>query len=82
MNIVQLMTSDFSKLVIIAYLISAPISWWLLSWYLERYPVHTKIHFWIFVVTGVFALGFALIIVTSQTIKAAHANPVNSLRNE
>ena len=82
MNIVQLMTSDFSRLVIIAYVISAPISWWLLRWYLERYPVHTKIHFWIFVVTGVFALGFALIIVTSQTIKAAHANPVNSLRNE
>lgn len=82
MNIVRLMTSDFSRLVIISYIISAPISWWLLSWYLERYPVHTKIHFWIFVVTGVFALGFALIIVTSQTIKAAHADPVNSLRNE
>jgi ABC-type antimicrobial peptide transport system permease subunit len=82
MNIVRLMTSDFSRLVVISYIISAPISWWLLSWYLERYPVHTKIHFWIFVVTGVFALGFALIIVTSQTIKAAHADPVNSLRNE
>jgi hypothetical protein len=82
MNIVRLMTTDFSRLVIISYLISAPISWWLLTWYLERYPVHTKIHLWIFVVTGLFALGFTLIIVISQTIKAAQANPVNSLRNE
>jgi len=82
MNIVSLMTQDFSRLVIIAYIISAPLSWWLLDWYLERYPIHTKIHFWIFLVTGVFALAFALIIVTSQTIKAAHTNPVNSLRNE
>jgi ABC-type antimicrobial peptide transport system permease subunit len=81
-SIVSLMTRDFSKLVIIAYILSAPLSWWLLKWYLERYPIHTEIHFWIFVVTGVFALGFALIIVTSQTIRAAHANPVNSLRNE
>ena len=82
MNIVILITQDFSKLVIIAYIISAPISWWLLKWYLERYPVHTEIHFWIFLITGVFALAFALIIVTSQTLKAAYANPVNSLRNE
>jgi len=82
LSIVSLMTRDFSKLVIIAYILSAPLSWWLLKWYLERYPIHTDIHFWIFVVTGVFALGFALIIVTSQTIRAAHANPVNSLRNE
>ena len=57
MNIVRLMTSDFSRLVIISYIISAPISWWLLSWYLERYPVHTKIHFWIFVVRCI-CIGF------------------------
>jgi ABC-type antimicrobial peptide transport system permease subunit len=81
-SIVSLMTWDFSKLVIVAYIISAPLSWWLLRWYLERYPIHTQIHYWVFLVTGVFALAFALIIVTSQTLKAAHANPVNSLRNE
>jgi len=82
LSIVTLMTRDFSKLVIIAYIISAPLSWWLLKWYLERYPIHTQIHYWVFLVTGIFALVFALIIVTSQTLKAAHANPVNALRNE
>jgi hypothetical protein len=76
------MTSDFSRLVIISYIISAPISWWLLNLYLERYPIHTEISFWIFLATGIFALAFALLIVTSQTLKAAHTNPVNSLRSE
>jgi ABC-type antimicrobial peptide transport system permease subunit len=82
-NIVSLMTRDFSKLVIIAYIISAPVSWWLLKMYLEhRYPIHTKIHPWIFIVTGVFVLSFALLIVMTQTLRAARANPVNSLKNE
>jgi putative ABC transport system permease protein len=82
LNIVNLMTRDFSRLVMIAYVISAPISWWLLNQYLERYPIHTKIQFWVFLVTGLFALLFAQVIVVTQTIRAAHANPVNSLRDE
>jgi len=82
LNIVQLMTSDFTRLVIISYAISAPVSWWLLDNYLERYQIRTEIQFWIFLATGIFALAFALIIVTSQTIKAAQSNPVNSLRSE
>jgi len=82
MNIISLVTQDFSRLVILAYLISAPLSWWLLKIYLNRYPIHTDIHFWVFLVTGVFTLGFALIIVLTQTIRAAQTNPVNLLRNE
>jgi len=81
MNIVSLMTRDFSVLVIIAYIISAPASWWLLKMYLEhRYPIHTEIPPWIFIVTGVFSLTFAMFIVMTQTIRAARSNPVNSLR--
>lgn len=81
-NIVSMITRDFSLLVLIAYLISAPVSWWLLTRYLERYPIHTEIHPWIFFVTGLFSLLFAQIIVMTQTIRAAQANPVNSLRDE
>lgn len=82
MSIVTLISGDFSKLVIFAFIISAPLSWWLLKKYLERYPVHTEIQFWLFPVTGIFILAFALLIVIAQTLRAAHANPVNSLRNE
>lgn len=82
MNIVNLVTRDFSRLVLVAYLISAPVSWWLMNKYLERYPIHTKIHLWVFFLTGIFALLFTQIIVMTQTIRAAQDNPVNSLRDE
>lgn len=82
LSIITLISKDFSKLVIIAFTISAPLAWWLLNLYLERYPVRIDIQFWIFPLTGLFALAFALSIVITQALRAAHANPVNSLRNE
>jgi hypothetical protein len=81
-KIISLVTQNFSRLVIIAYLISAPISWWLLKIYLKQYPIHTDIQLWVFIVTGAFILGFALVVVLAQTVRAAYDNPVNSLRNE
>lgn len=81
-SIVTLMSKDFSRLVFIAFIISAPVAWWLLTKYLERYPIRTDIQWWIFPVTGVIALIFALVVVTTQAMKAAHNNPVNSLRSE
>lgn len=81
-SLVQLMSKDFSRLVIISFAISAPVAWWLLTKYLERYPVRTTIEWWVFPLTGIIALVFALAIVSTQAWRAAHANPVNSLRNE
>ncbi|HEX9650543.1 MAG TPA: ABC transporter permease [Cyclobacteriaceae bacterium] len=81
-SLINLMSRDFSKLVIVAFIISSPISWWLMNNYLERYPIRTEIYWWIFPVTGLIALVFALTIIIAQSLKAAHANPVNSLRNE
>jgi putative ABC transport system permease protein len=82
MNIISLIARDFSQLVIIAYLVSAPITWWLVKTYLKKYPIHTDIHFWVFLVTGVFVLGFTLAIFMAQTWHAARMNPINSIRNE
>ena len=81
-SIVALMSKDFSRLVIIAFMISAPLAWWLLTQYLERYPIRTGLPWWIFPITGLIALVFALVVVTTQSLRAAHANPVNSLRSE
>lgn len=81
-GIIALISKDFTRLVVIAFTLSAPLAWWLLNLYLERYPVHIDIQFWIFPLTGFFALAFALSIVITQALRAAHANPVNSLRNE
>jgi putative ABC transport system permease protein len=81
-SVIKLISMDFSGLVMLAFLISAPIAWWLLNIYLNRYPVRIDIQFWVLPLTGIFALIFALSIVLTQAIYAAHANPANSLRNE
>ncbi len=81
-SLVQLISRDFSTLVIIAFAIAAPITWWLMSNYLERYTIRTTIEWWVFPLTGLIALVFALIIVSTQALRAARANPANSLRNE
>lgn len=81
-SLVGLISKDFSRLVIIAFVLSCPLAWWGLNLYLERYPVRTDIAWWIFPVTGAISLAFALAIVSTQAFRAAHSNPVNSLRNE
>jgi putative ABC transport system permease protein len=81
-SLVGLMSRDFSRLVVISFALSAPLAWWLLSWYLERYTIRTSIEWWVFPLTGAIALIFALAIVSTQALRAAHANPANSLRSE
>ena len=81
-GLVTLMSKDFSKLVIVSFLIAAPVAWWLLNNFLERYPYRIEISWWVFPLTGILSLAFALVIVSTQALRAAHANPVNSLRNE
>lgn len=81
-SLIALISKDFAKLVIVAFVVSTPIAWYLLNRYLDRYPIRIEIVWWIFPLAGLIALVFALIIVTNQARKAALANPVNSLRNE
>ncbi len=81
-SLMALMSKDFSKLVLIAFLISSPIAWWLLNDFLERFPYRITIPLWAFPLTGIIALVFAISIVSAQAFRAARANPVNSLRNE
>lgn len=81
-SLVNLISRDFSILVIIAFVFWAPLSWWAMNSYLERYTIRTEISWWIFPATGAIALIFTLLIVSTQALRAAHSNPVNSLRNE
>ncbi|MEM6842011.1 MAG: FtsX-like permease family protein [Bacteroidota bacterium] len=81
-SIIALMSKDFSRLVIIAFIIAAPIAWWALNQYLERYTIRTDVHWWIFPLTGVAALVFALAFVTTQALRAARTNPSKALRSE
>jgi len=81
-SLVALISREFSVLVIIAFFISAPLAWWLLSDYLERYTIRTEIAWWVFPLTGIIALVFAILIVSNQAWNAARSNPVKSLRSD
>lgn len=81
-HLIALISRDFTRLVIISFVIAAPAAWYLLDKYLDRYPIRISIQWWIFPLVGIVALLFALAIVTNQARKAAQANPVSSLRNE
>jgi ABC-type antimicrobial peptide transport system permease subunit len=82
-SLVGLISKDFSVLVIIAFIVSSPVAWWVLNnFVLDKYKYRIEIPWWVFPVTGLIALGFALIIVSTQALRAAHANPASSLRND
>jgi len=81
-NIVSLLSKDFVKLILIALMVASPIAWWAMSIWLEDFAYHIDIQLWMFVLAGLTALVIALLTVGWQSIKAALANPVDSLRNE
>ncbi|HZY82904.1 MAG TPA: ABC transporter permease [Cyclobacteriaceae bacterium] len=81
-QLVRLVTSDFTVLIAIAFVLSSPLAWWLMTKYLEQYSYRVDVQWWIFPLTGVVALIFALVIVSTQALKAARTNPARSLRSE
>ena len=81
-NIVAMLSKEFLVLVLIGFIISIPIVWYAMNQWLQNYAYHIEIDPGIFVITGVSALAIALLTVSGQAIKAAVANPVESLKNE
>ncbi len=81
-GIVQLLSKDFLKLVLIAFIIAVPVSWWAMNKWLENFAYRINVGWWAFAAAGIVALLIALLTVSFQAIKAAVANPVNSLRSE
>lgn len=81
-GIVALLSKDFVKLVIVAIVIASPIAWWAMNKWLEDFAYRIDIEWWMFAVAGLGAVIIALLTVASQAIKAAVANPVESLRDE
>lgn len=81
-NLVVLISKDFSRLVFVAFVIAAPLGWLALNTYLERFPYRVEIAWWVLPLVGLAALLIALAIVSTQAVRAAVSNPVNSLRSE
>jgi len=76
------LSSDFLKLVGVAILISLPVGWFAMNKWLEDFSYRIEIGWWVFVLAAFLAVAIALITVSYQSIKAAIANPVKSLRTE
>ncbi|WP_435357055.1 ABC transporter permease [Emticicia sp. SJ17W-69] len=81
-NIVTLISKDFLKLVLVAFVIATPIGYYLMSKWLEDFAYKTDLSWWIFALAGIASLVIALITVSYQSIKAALMNPVKSLKTE
>ncbi len=82
MNVWGLLSKDFVMLVVIAFLIATPLAYYFLHSWLQRYEYRAEISWWIFAISGAGALLITLLTVSFQSIKAALANPVKSLRSE
>ena len=81
-NVLLLVSKDFLSLVIIAFIISIPITYWAMYKWLENYAYRIHISIGVFAAAGITAVLIALITISFQAVKAALANPVKSLRSE
>jgi len=82
MNIASMLSLDFIKLVCISILIASPVAWYLMQKWLQDFAYRINIQWWVIAIAGFAAILIAFITISFQSIKAAIANPVNSLRSE
>lgn len=81
-GVVMLLSKDFIKLVLISLLIASPVAWYFMNRWLEDFAYRINISWGVFILAGSLTIIIALVTVSLQAIKAAVANPVESLRNE
>jgi len=81
-SIVASLTTDFIKLVLFALIIAAPVAYLAANKWLQNFPYRIQISWWLFAFAGVLVMLIALFTISFQSIKAAVANPVKSLRTE
>lgn len=81
-GITRLLSVDFLKLVLVAAMIAFPLAWWVMHSWLANYAYRITINWWVFAIAGLSAMGIALLTIGVQSVKAALANPVKSLRTE
>src|SRR5579871_54343 len=81
-QIISILSKDFLILVGIAFLIATPLAFWAINKWLDNFAFKTQVSWWVFAISGLGMILIALAVLSVQTIKAAIANPVKSLRTE
>lgn len=81
-GIIQLLTQDFLKWMIISGILATPIAFYVMNRWLEDFPFRITLTWWIFASALIFGIMITLVVISFQSFKAARANPVDSLRDE
>jgi putative ABC transport system permease protein len=81
-GVVKLLTADFTKWVLVANVIAIPIAWYAMDKWLQNFAYRTGLSLWVFILSGLITLIISLLTISTQTIKAANLNPVETLKYE
>jgi hypothetical protein len=81
-SIVRLLSKDFFTLVAVAFVIATPLAWWAIHAWLDNFAFRTEVSWWLFPLCGLLMILISFVTLSYQTIRAATANPVKSLRSE
>ena len=81
-GITGMLAKDFLKVVAVSFLIAAPLAWWTMRQWLADFTYRVDVQWWIFLAAGTVAIAVAFLTVGFQSVRAALANPVQSLRSD
>jgi putative ABC transport system permease protein len=81
-GVARLLSVDFLKLVLLAFILATPVAWWAMHRWLETFAYRVPVRWWMFGSSGFAAVLIAAGTVSFHAVRAALANPVNSLRSE
>ncbi|MCB0286803.1 MAG: ABC transporter permease [Calditrichaeota bacterium] len=81
-EITAMLTTDFTKWVILANIIAWPVAWYAASRWLQDFAYRIELNWWVFAIVGLLAVGLAFLTVSTQAVKAAISNPVDTLKSE
>ena len=81
LGIVEIISRDYLKLVLISVVIASPLAWWIMNKWLQDFTYSVGIQWWVFIIAYIISLSLAFVTISTQSLKAALSNPVNSLRN-
>jgi putative ABC transport system permease protein len=81
-QVTGLLSKDFVKLVLVAIVIASPLAWWMMHKWLQDFAYRVDVSGWLLAAAGGMVIGIAMLTISLQAIRAAMANPVDSLRAE
>jgi putative ABC transport system permease protein len=81
-GIVVLLSSEFGKLILIAFVLAVPVAWYAIGWWLKDFTYKTEVGVAVYALAGISAFVIAWLTMSFQSIKAAVSNPIKSLRSE